>query len=216
MKKQIFFAIFFLVIASPAYASVVLNEIAWMGTPVNEVEPKQWWRYEWLELHNSSQDSVSLNGWSVELLFDEVDFTIPLTGAIPSQGYFLIVSSDKISNYDLNYANLAGKFRNSGQLVQLKNSAGVIVDSIDAGEGWPSGDNEAKLTMARKEDGTWAESKDPGGTPKAANTFLEKNPPKKDLVEVPMDISLVAPALITAFVSLGAVFLLRRRLGHKA
>lgn len=216
MKKQIFFAVFFLMIATPVHASVLLNEIAWMGTPVDEVKPNQWWRYEWLELYNSSQDSVSLNGWSIDLLRKEVDFTIPLKGVISSQGYFLIVSSDKISNYDINYANLAGKLQNSGQLVQLKNGAGIIVDSIDAREGWFTGDNEAKLTMARKEDGTWGESRDPGGTPKAKNTLLEKSPPKKDPVEVPLDASLFVPAFLTAFISLGAVFLLRRRLGHKA
>lgn len=216
MKIGIIVLFLFLPVFAIANQGVVLNELAWMGTPVDEVKPNQWWRYEWLELYNSSQDSASLNGWNIELLFDKVDFTIPLTGAIPSQGYFLIVSSDKISNYDLNYANLAGKLQNSGLLVQLKNSAGIVVDSVDAREGWPTGDNEAKLTMARKEDGAWAESKDPGGTPKAANTFLEKNLSKKDLVEVPMDASLMAPALIIAFVSFGAVFLLKRRLDHKA
>jgi len=27
---------------------VIINEIAWMGTPVEGVDEKQWWRYEWV------------------------------------------------------------------------------------------------------------------------------------------------------------------------
>ena len=28
-------------------ASVALNEVAWMGSRVDGVESKDWWRYEW-------------------------------------------------------------------------------------------------------------------------------------------------------------------------
>jgi len=33
-----------------AYGEVVINEIAWMGTPVEGIDGKQWWRHEWIEL----------------------------------------------------------------------------------------------------------------------------------------------------------------------
>ena len=28
--------------------SVVINEIAWMGTKIDGIESKNWWRYEWV------------------------------------------------------------------------------------------------------------------------------------------------------------------------
>ena len=206
----------FLFVAMPVHAFIIINEVAWMGSPIDEVEPKQWWRYEWLELYNQSDNSISLNGWSIELSRDEIDYVIPLLGFILPNEYYLIVSSDKISNYDLNYSNLSGKFRNSGQLVQLKNSAGIVVDPIDAKEGWHSGDNDAKLTMSKREDGTWGESVDPGGTPRVKNAILKIEETKKDLPEVPIDTSIFIPALATAFFSPGLVFFLRRRLSSKA
>lgn len=210
--KKLILIILSLLIALPVNASVIINEVAWMGTPIDGVSPKQWWRYEWLELYNQSETNVSLNGWSIEL---NEDYVIPLSGLILPNEYYLIVSSDKISNYDLNYSNLAGKFNNSGQLVQLKNSSNIIVDTIDAREGWFSGDNDAKLTMSKKEDGAWGESMNPGGTPKAKNIILKIEEPKKDLFKAPIDTSVFIPALTTAFISLGFILLFRRRLSNK-
>jgi hypothetical protein len=158
--------------------SVVINEIAWMGTSVTGVESKDWWRYEWIELYNSDGNPVSIDGWKIELYRTALDYTINITtGTIPANGYFLIVSSDKIPNYDLNYANLGGKFNNSGEKVLLKDSSGATIDNLDFTSGWPAGDNSTKRTMERKsaqnsgnDPTNWQTSKDPGGTPKAANS----------------------------------------------
>jgi len=58
MVKAISFAI--LILFTPSLVSaqarldeqqvrqVVINEIAWMGSPVEGVDVKQWWRYEWI------------------------------------------------------------------------------------------------------------------------------------------------------------------------
>ena len=156
--------------------SVVINEIAWMGTSVDGVEQKQWWRYEWLELRNASDVAVSFEGWTVELSRQQLDFKIPLQDTIPPKGYFLVGASDKVPNLDLNYANLAGKFINSGQRVVLKNSTGEIVDEVDTTKGWPAGDNKTKQTMERVNNNNnndtdkWQTSASPGGTPKAQNS----------------------------------------------
>jgi len=34
----------------PSFVSsqVVINEIAWMGVPIEGVDQRQWWRYEWI------------------------------------------------------------------------------------------------------------------------------------------------------------------------
>ena len=85
------------------------------------------WRYEWLELQNTKESSITLDGWSIELYRqDELYFTIPLVGSIPANGYFLIGASDKIPDVDVNYKNLSGKLVNSGMKVVLKSNAASL------------------------------------------------------------------------------------------
>jgi PKD repeat protein len=168
-KRILFLTIFsaFLLIPFISKAAVVINEVAWMGTSVEGIDPGSWWRYEWLELYNNGAP-ISLDGWTIELYRDNLDFTIPLTGTISD--YFLIVSSDKIPNYDFNYSNLAGKFNNNGQRIVLKDNQGNIVEDLNYfASGWPAGDNTIKQTMERISTG-WQTSLNSGGTPKAQNS----------------------------------------------
>jgi len=151
------------------FGNVVINEIAWMGTPVQGIESKDWWRYEWLELYNNDGNPVVIDGWRIELYRSDLDFGINLTGTIPANGYFLIVSSDKIPGYDLNYANLGGKLNNGGQKILLKDNSNTIIDNLDFSSGWPAGDNTTKQTMERNTNG-WQTSLNAGGTPKAQNS----------------------------------------------
>ncbi len=159
--------------------TIIINEIAWMGTPVEGVESKNWWRYEWLELYNNTENSVSLENWKIELYRDNLDWVLELKGTILPKSYFLIVSSDKIfPNYDLNYSNLGGKFINSGHKVLLKDANNQIVDEIDCSSNWFAGDNSSKKTMERKNpqlpgnSTNWGTSQNPGGTPKAENDIF--------------------------------------------
>ena len=48
MIKGIYLTLFVLFAPSFAVGQVVINEIAWMGTPVEGVDAKQHWRYEWV------------------------------------------------------------------------------------------------------------------------------------------------------------------------
>ncbi len=161
---------------------VVVNEIAWMGEKVEAIESKNWWRYEWLELYNNTNNSISLEGWKIELYRSELDWSLVLKSSIPAKSYFLIVSSNKISSdYDLNYSNLGGKFVNTGQKVLLKDGLGNIIDSLDCfsyGK-WFVGDNETKQTMEKinpqisgNNSSNWATSRNPGGTKKLQNSVF--------------------------------------------
>lgn len=177
-----FILAFFLCIPSFAFAQVVINEIAWVGIPIEGVDEKQWWRYEFLELYNAGEQDVSLQGWKVELHSGEIlDFTILLYGVLPAKEYFLVGASDKILGVNVNYATLSGKFKNSGQRVVLKDNAGVIVEELDAQKGWFAGDNDLKLTMERRfpdkpaaDPGNWGSSVSAGGTPKSQNSIFGK------------------------------------------
>lgn len=163
--------------ATAAPLDIVINEIAWMGTKINGVESKNWWRYEWFELYNNTNQNISLDGWKAELYRTNLDWFLELGGTIPAYGYFLVVSSDKISsNYDQNYSNLGGKFNNSGQKILLKDNHNQVIDEIDCSSGWFAGDNSTKQTMERKDpqisgnnSTNWITSQNPGGTPKTPN-----------------------------------------------
>ena len=72
--------------------------------------------YEWVELYNPSQESISINGW----ILQASDLQIPLSGVLGPGEYCRVGSSSKIPNLDVNYANLIGKFANTGQKVLLK------------------------------------------------------------------------------------------------
>lgn len=172
----------FILAANPL--DVVINEIAWMGTKVEEVEEKNWWRYEWLELYNNTDQPISLEGWKIELYRTDLDWSLQLKGIIQPRDYFLIVSSDKIfKNYDFNYSNLGGKFINSGQKVILKDNSGNVVDNLDCfsfGK-WFAGDNLTKQTMERKDShligddpNNWVTSQNPGGTPRSKNSLFSE------------------------------------------
>ena len=171
---------FFLFIPSFAFGQVIINEIAWMGVPIDGVDAKQWWRYEFLELFNAGEQEVSLQGWKMELRSGEIlEFTILLYGILPAKEYFLVGASDKIAGLDVNYAALSGKFKNSGQRVVLKDATGLVVEEIDAQKGWFSGDNDLKLTMERRfsdreagDPENWGSSQNTSGTPKAQNSIF--------------------------------------------
>ena len=173
--------LFLVLVPSPGLAQVVINEVAWMGVPVESVEERQWWRYEWLELYNAGAEPVSLNGWVLELSRDKVDLHVSLRGSIEPQGYFVVAASSKIPGADVNYASLSGKFVNSGQKVELKNAAGELVEEVDAKAGWFAGDNDMKSTMERRfpereanNKENWGSSQALGGTPKVQNSVFDK------------------------------------------
>lgn len=197
-----------------AATPIMISEIAWMGTPVEGVDAKQWWRYEWVELYNPTKESTSVNGWTLQVS----DFQIPLQGTIPAREYFLVGASNKIPNIDVNYASLAGKFANAGQKVLLKDAAGTIVDEVNAQGGWQAGDNTEKLTMEKRMSGEWATSLQVGGTPKAMNTEAKQKSAENSelpIAQRSQNVFNVLPflaALALALVGVLGVLLLARHL----
>jgi hypothetical protein len=63
-------------------SSVVINEIAWGGTPGNPED-------EWIELYNKSSQDINLSGFTLHSKTDSSPY-INLSGTIPARGYFLI------------------------------------------------------------------------------------------------------------------------------
>ncbi|MFB1081593.1 phospholipase D-like domain-containing protein [Jeotgalibacillus sp. JSM ZJ347] len=123
---------------------VVINEIAWMGTTYSYSD-------EWMELYNNTSETINLTGWSLNA--QDGTPAVALEGQIPAGGSFLLEKTDDDTvpgiAADLIYS---GSLGNSGETLELRDAAGVLVDSVDA---WYGGDNTAKSTMERvNPDGT--------------------------------------------------------------
>lgn len=162
-----------------AKASVLINEIAWMGTlPKAGESPQAAANNEWIELYNSGDFNISLGGWKIVAEGGAPD--IALSGIISAGGYFLLErSSDEVVPAipaGLIYPYKNNALSNSGEHLFLKDASGAVIDEVDAHLGWPAGDNDTKETMQRSGN-KWITAT---GTPRALNyvpTVVSSIPP---------------------------------------
>jgi len=153
---------------------VVLNEIQY--NPSRTANPG-----DWVELHNPTSASISLDGWS---LHDEANvYPIPLGTVIPASGY-LVLCSD-LSAFSAQFpatANVVGGFgfgfSGGGERVELHAPSGIH-DSVEYDDAppWPVGPDGNGTTLELIDAATdnalatsWAESSVLGGTPGAQNS----------------------------------------------
>lgn len=127
---------------------------------------------EWIELFNPNNETInlsdcslsdkSLNGYNIE----PNSYLV----AIRDHEYFDNYFFDG-SNSSYNYIELSFSLKNSGEDIILEGNENCS-DSFDytnyAGEGLADGNNH---TLERREDGTWSESLNEGGTPNEQNTI---------------------------------------------
>ncbi len=148
---------------------VTFNEIAWMGMTTS-------YNHEWIELKNNSDATIDLTGWILKTQDGGID--IILDGKINPHGFFLI-TKNVIPVVTPNQTT-KGTLANSGEILMLVNSSGVIMDTISK---WYAGNNTKKATMERTSsnlpgdnDISWANATTPYdggfGTPNAENSVL--------------------------------------------
>ena len=124
--------------------TVVINEIAWMGTAFSPND-------EWIELYNNSEQDIDLMNW--EITKDGEKFIIISTSTakslatttIPAHQFYLLESTDDntISNISADFiykGNL--KLNNSGNKLELRDQNGNLIDLVDCSENWFAGINE--------------------------------------------------------------------------
>lgn len=129
-----------------------------MGTSVSQND-------EWIELRNTSATGVPLEGWT---LSDGGSLTIPLSGTISGNGYFLLERTDDDTVAGVSASLLyTGALANDGRTLTLTDASGSVVDSVAGGQHWESigGNNATKDTPQRTSSG-WVTGTP---TPKAAN-----------------------------------------------
>ncbi|MBU2159093.1 lamin tail domain-containing protein [Patescibacteria group bacterium] len=148
-------------------AAVLISEIAWMGTSVDNGS-----FCEWVELQNTGEEEISLSGWKLKTL--DRGMAVPLSGRIDAGAYYLIVRAtpsacpDPVPGVeeDLKYT-FGGGLSNAGEVLILS-SPEAEIERIDAATGWErvvGGDSTRKLTAQRAGD-AWVTA---AATPKAAN-----------------------------------------------
>ncbi len=173
--------------------SVVINEVAWMGTSASLYD-------EWIELYNTTDADLSLDGWRLVAADGSPDIT--LGGVISAHGYFLLERTDDSTVSDIPADQLyTGSLNDAGESLTLYDDGGTVIDTANGGGGsWPAGDAALDATMERisplEEDradnwatndtlhrnGTDADGNPINGTPKALNSAACAPAPACDLV----------------------------------
>jgi len=129
--------------AQTGYLSVVINEIAWMGTAASYYD-------EWIELYNNTSSTISLTNWTLSGADGTPNIT--LSGSIGPYSYFLLERSDDNTVSDITADQIyTGALDNTGEDLSIKDSSGDLIDRVDCSDGWFAGDNTSKISMERKD-----------------------------------------------------------------
>src|SRR6056297_278508 len=115
--------------------TVVINEIAWMGTATSSWD-------EWIELYNNSSSSINLKGWSLEAKDGnpKIEFS---TSTIKTEEYYLLEKDEKATNIESNFEYGGRRMNDEGEKLVLKDKTGTIIDAVSFKEKWPSGTKDS-------------------------------------------------------------------------
>jgi hypothetical protein len=159
----VFLLVFIIFFPSKAFASIFINEIAWMGTLSSSND-------EWIELYNDGNET-DLSGWKI--IAKDGSPNISLSGKILKNGFYLLERTDDNTVPDITADQIyTVALGNTGETLELYDNTGNIIDSINCSSGWINGDNTTKQTMEKISSG-WQTSEKPGGTPKEINGMLQ-------------------------------------------
>ncbi len=166
--------------------SVVINEIAWMGTTTD-------YHDEWIELYNVSNQPVDLTNWTIKASDGTPTIKIAAVSGpntiIPARGFFILERTDDTTLNDIIADQIyTGELKNSCEILELQNDSENTIDSLGCSpDGWFAGNNTTKQTMERKnptlpgnDSTSWQDSALPGGTPKELNSLGEAPTPDTD------------------------------------
>lgn len=184
---------FFIANNSQASPQIIINEIAWMGNDNSAND-------EWIELKNPNEETININEW--ELLSEDESINIKLLGEIPPNGFFLLERTDDNSVPGINADQIyVGTLGNDGEIISLYDADHNLIDSIDASQGWPGGNNETKQTLEKSQTGSWQTSSLPLGTPGENNSQSEITISETEDINSNKDICYLGDILISEFIT---------------
>jgi len=149
---------------------LILNEVAWMGSPALPGETADHAaNREWMELKNISGAEVSLEGWLIADVGGKIKISFGSGDMLAANGFYLLSRGGALNGIAADKA-YTGTLSNAGdKLIVLDSSCGVS-DFLDASAKWPGGSNATKQTLERTTDFGWQTSASSGGTPRAENS----------------------------------------------
>jgi hypothetical protein len=141
------------IIQETATLSVVINEIAWMGTEASSAD-------EWIELYNNTTSTIDIEGWHIissdgspDILFST---STSITTTIPVQEFYLIERTDDntISDIPADWVGSFGKGLSNSEceLLFLYDKNDNLIDKTACLESkkWPAGEaSPGYVTMER-------------------------------------------------------------------
>lgn len=183
----------------PNYRNLVINEIAWMGTPEDSGN-------EWIELKNISTLPIDIGGYWVIDQKEQIKVQLPSV-TLPSDGFFLLERGDDAvpgKKADVIYT---GALSNTNEALRLFDLNCFLVDSVEAAPSWPAGNSGEKRSMERAANLEWFTYSGSGadqifGTPAAPNTApstLAESAPR--LAPAPSDVPATSNASSTSAAS---------------
>ncbi|MDO8435789.1 MAG: lamin tail domain-containing protein, partial [bacterium] len=111
--------------------SVVINEIAWMGTSAANSSD------EWIELLNNTASLIDLTGWKI--LKNGQDFIELTTSTISGSGFYLLERTASDTTDVVEDQIYTGSLSNGGEKLELRNASNTLIDLVDFSAGWPAG-----------------------------------------------------------------------------
>ena len=141
---------------------ILINEV--MANPVGLTELPE---TEYVELFNASGVDMSIAGWV--FVYDGRETNLPDT-VLSDGGYAVLYRANREISVasgalSLGISNFPSALANTGRIIGLKNSKGVMIDEVE----YPNA--TAGKSYERSDDGTWNLSTDKkGGTPGAINS----------------------------------------------
>lgn len=153
--------------------TIILNEIAWMGSLARNGESNAIASNdEWIEIKNETPNTISLADWQLIDTAKNITIFFGDKDIIASSSFYLLKRTDDHAILGIPADKIySGSLPNEGDTLGIFDDHCGLVDFLDASEGWLGGDNGVKRTLECDRGGSgWHTSADPGGTPKAENS----------------------------------------------
>ncbi len=106
---------------------------------------------EWMELYNTTDQTIDLTGWTLNSLTGtSPDPQINLAHSIQPFGFYILERTDDNTIPGI-IANqiYTGSLIDSGENLELKDSSGLLIDSVHSEGSWFGGDKASRSSMER-------------------------------------------------------------------